>query len=580
MVVRSSWWWGLTILLGLCVPALGAGAADLGVRADFRIKYVASGVVYLAGGRNAGLREGLELTVKRIRPAEAGQEGSPGKRVVVIGKIKVISVAEVSSVCEIVSKQEDIAPGDFANLDEKDAETVTEQNAISGARKYPQVITFTEGDPLEEEAREFVPKPPLPEINRSRGLIGFEYGGIQTGGLAPGQTTQLGLILRADVTRIGGSYWNLSGYWRGRVDTGPLGPGQQSLDQLINRTYHMSMQYANPNSPWVAGFGRLYLPWATSLDTLDGGYFGRKVAKGVTTGFFAGTTPDPSSWNYNPDRRMAGGFVNFEGGSYDNVKYTSTLGVGVSTLGWRAERQFFFLENAVFYKQYLSIYHSLQADEPHVPNPTTPGTNSPGIQRSYLTIRVQPIKRLSFDVNHNYFRDFPTFDPLLVGTGLVDKILFQGLSVGSRVELPKHLAVYTAIGRNNQSQDTRPSWNKMFGFTMGQIWRTGIRGDIRYSKFDNTFGRGNYTLLSLSRNFGDSFRWEFTTGKQNYISPLTNDSRYRTLGTTIDWFPGKSLYFDFGFNRNHGTILNYNQWYMGIGYRFDSYRGRHHEAPK
>jgi len=93
------------------------------------------------------------------------------------------------------------------------------------------------------------------------------------------------------------------------------------------------MQYANPNSRWVAGFGRLYLPWASSLETIDGGYFGRQVGKAVTTGVFAGTTPDSTSWNYNPHRRMAGAFVSFEGGTFEETRYTSTFGLGISSIG-------------------------------------------------------------------------------------------------------------------------------------------------------------------------------------------------------------------------------------------------------
>jgi hypothetical protein len=168
------------------------------------------------------------------------------------------------------------------------------------------VVTFTEGDPLEDEARAEVPRPPMPSVNRARGCIGFDYGGIHSGdGL---NSTQVGLVLRADITRIGGTYWKLSGYWRGRL-LSHSSTVQPTLQELIDRTYTLSMTYDNPNSKWVMGFGRLYLPWAPSLDTIDGGYFGRRLHKGVTAGVFGGSAPDPASWNYEPGRRLAGTFV-------------------------------------------------------------------------------------------------------------------------------------------------------------------------------------------------------------------------------------------------------------------------------
>ena len=160
----------------------------------------------------------------------------------------------------------------------------------------------------------------MPEINRARGRIGFEYGGLQFAGPGGGNTTQLGLVLRADVTRIGGTYWNLDGYWRGRLDSRNNSSAPQTVNDLINRTYHLGVTYSNPNSHWVAGVGRLYLPWASSLDTIDGGYVGRRLSPSVTAGIFAGSTPDPSSWDYNPNRRIAGSFINFEGGTTTDAR--------------------------------------------------------------------------------------------------------------------------------------------------------------------------------------------------------------------------------------------------------------------
>jgi len=101
-----------------------------------------------------------------------------------------------------------------------------------------------------------------------------------------------------------------------------------------------------------------------------------------------------------------------------------------------------------------------------------------------------------------------------------------------------------------------------------------MRADIRHSHFDSSFGRGNYTLLALSRNFRESLRWEVTAGRQSFISPLTRDISYRNLGTTLDWFPGASFFVDCGFNRQRGTVLDYYQWFVEIGYRFDSFKAR------
>ena len=41
---------------------------------------------------------------------------------------------------------------------------------------------------------------------------------------------------------------------------------------------------------------------------------------------FGGSTPDPSSWDYSPNRVISGAFINFEGGEYNGLHYSSTSG--------------------------------------------------------------------------------------------------------------------------------------------------------------------------------------------------------------------------------------------------------------
>jgi hypothetical protein len=316
----------------------------------------------------------------------------------------------------------------------------------------------------------------------------------------------------------------------------------------------------------VAGFGRLYVPWATSLNTIDGGYFGRRVGRTATVGLFAGSTPDPTSWNYNPDRRIAGAFTSFEGGSFDRFRFTSTMGLGVSSIRWRIERPFAFFENSFFYKSVFAVYHTLEADRPRVEGMN--GRPTAGVSRSYVTLRVQPHARVAFDLSHNYFRDFPTFDPRLVSTGLVDKLLFQGFSGGVRVDLPRRLGVYANFGRSKSSSDTRRSLNQLYGFTVGDLPWVHLRADLRYSKFDSAFGRGTYRAVSLSREFGETIRVETQAGFQHFTSSLTQQSNSRYVGTTFDWFLGMHYFLGAGFTWNRGSLQDYNQAFLSLGYRF------------
>jgi len=377
----------------------------------------------------------------------------------------------------------------------------------------------------------------------------------------------LGLMARMDMTRIAGTYWNLSGYWRGRLNSNSFS-GTQTIQDMINRTYHLSMTYDNPGSRLVAGFGRMYLPWAVSLDTIDGGYVGARLGHGSTMGVFAGSTPDPTSWSYNPDRRIGGLFVNFEGGSFDSFRYSSTSGIGLSTIKGKLDRPFVFFENGIYYKRYVSVYDTLQADSPAGNQAVTaPG---PGIGRNFLTVRFQPHERIEFDANYNYFRDLPTFDPSLIGTTLLDKYLFQGFSAGVRLEVLKQIWLYTNLGRRSRSGDPTSSLNQLYGLTFGRIPWVRLRADAHYTRFNSSFGSGFYESVSLSRSLSDSFRLEVLGGKQSYSSPLSTNTSTNFLTSNIEMNVGFHYFMQGGYTVSRGVTQNYDQWLFTLGYRFDS----------
>jgi hypothetical protein len=323
-----------------------ARSDDPSLRTVFKVKYVAEGVAYLEGGRAQGLKEGMKLEVEDTNlPATQGDSANAADPRVV-AELEVSGVAETSAVTDIHSPKRPVKAGDLAYLSSSDAEALVQQRALSATRQYPAVISFTEGDTLDEEAREEVPRPPLPSVNRARGRIGFDAIETISHGTSSVTSSDVGMVFRGDITRIGGTYWNLSGYWRGRLTKESVA-SQKTLQNLINRTYHLNMTYDNPNSTLVAGFGRLYLPWAPSLDTIDGGYFGKRLSKGSTLGVFGGSTPDPSSWDYSPNRVISGAFINFEGGEYNGFHYSSTSGAGVSMVNWAVDRPFLLLEESL-----------------------------------------------------------------------------------------------------------------------------------------------------------------------------------------------------------------------------------------
>ena len=537
------------------------------VRTEFRVKYVNGTDVYIDGGRDSGLAEGTAIVLKQApsKKETAGHEESldPG----ILARLTVISVASSSAVCQVDSSTRELAVGDFVTLPQPEVEKLIEKNTLGNTRKYPMIISFTEGDPLEEEVRDAIPHPPLPEVNQARGRIGFDFSTMQGLGSNGFSSTTFGMVARADITRISGTHFNLNGYWRGRIQS-TAAPARSSIQDLINRTYQMSLTYVNPESHWTAGIGRLYLPWASSLEVIDGGYVARRMSSNSILGVFGGSTPDPTAWNYDPKRKLNGLFVNTHGGSFEEFRYSSTEGGGVELLGWSVDKPFFFAENDLSFKRIFSLYHSMQIDRPTA-NPSTPALNY-GVGQSLLSLRLQVHPRVGFDLTHTYFRDVPTYDASLVGTGLLDKYLFQGVNGGARIEFPQRITGYFTVGRSSTSSDAKGSWNTMGGASMARIWKTGLTADARYSKFNSAFATGTYRTLTVSRELNESLRLNLQAGRQAFASPLSKDNGSYFGNFFVDANIGARYFVESSFTTQRGGTQEYNQWTSTFGYRFDN----------
>ena len=540
------------------MPFVVTPAAARAPRISFRVKYIAEGVAYLGGGGNSGLTAGMKLTVWDGEPRSDDSANQ-----FEVAELRVTSVAEASALTEVRTFTRAVRPGDWAYLTVEDSVRLERESIQNTGKLRASSLRAGQPDGLTPETQ----PDSGAEENRMRGRIALDYSGIRSHGSTPGSSSQVGLAFRSDMTNIAGTHWNLQGYWRGRL-TQNSEPQEQTMQDYLDRTYTLQLYYNNPQSNWLAGVGRLYLPWAVSLDTIDGGYVGHRLARGVIAGGFAGSTPDPASWHYNRDQQIAGSFINFGGGSYDRLHYSSTSGFALSMLRWSLDRPFGFFENELSYGKYFSVYHSLIVDSPQ--GLTTGGIKpGAGISRSYLTFHIQPHPRISIDVYHNYFRDTPTAATQLVGTGLVDSLLYQGLNLGLRIEPVRHITLYSTVGQSDKTGDVRRSLNQMYGVTWSDIAHTGFRADLRYSKFDSSFARGDYRLFSLSHQLGDQMLWNAQFGTQSLNSPFTANHGSFFFDTSIDTNLGKRTFLQSGYTIERGLALTYDQWYISLGYRFD-----------
>src|SRR6516165_2166443 len=236
-------------------------------QAVFHVKYISDTTLYIDAGHNAGLQEGMKLSVVEPPPDGVVTEGIRYRGYPHVAELNVVSVADTSAVCDVISTNGELKIGQIAFLAPGSFEDRQLAQTAQEAEDYPILVGFTSGDPVDQEMRSSKVPNPLTEspVGTMRARFGFSYGGIQESGL---NSTQLGLMVDADLTHIGGTYWNFAGFWRGYLNTSSTnitGVNGQTLTDLVNRTYTVGFTYQSPYSPNIIGIGRLYLPWAPSL---------------------------------------------------------------------------------------------------------------------------------------------------------------------------------------------------------------------------------------------------------------------------------------------------------------------------
>jgi hypothetical protein len=193
-----------------------------------------------------------------------------------------------------------------------------------------------------------------------------------------------------------------------------------------------------------------------------------------------------------------------------------------------------------------------------------------GVAESLVSVRLQVHPRVTIDAGDTYFRQVPTYDPTLVGTGLLKQYLYQGVNGGARISFPIHITGYFSLGRSNASSDTKSSLNELFGATMANIWRTGFEADVQYSRFNSSFASGTFRNISLTRDLDERFHLSVQGGTYDYNSSLAAINNSYFVNTLFSTDLGAKLFVEGAFTTQRGGSTNYNQWTSTLGYRFDN----------
>src|SRR6516162_4404603 len=100
------------------------------VRTEFQVRYISGSDVYIDGGTSSGLVEGTQLILKQSTHLSetdpVNQAIEPG----IIARLKVVSVASTSAVCEITATKRDVSENDVLSLPDEELKKIIDKDAV------------------------------------------------------------------------------------------------------------------------------------------------------------------------------------------------------------------------------------------------------------------------------------------------------------------------------------------------------------------------------------------------------------------------------------------------------------------
>ena len=92
------------------------------------------------------------------------------------------------------------------------------------------------------------------------------------------------------------------------------------------------------------------------------------------------------------------------------------------------------------------------------------------------------------------------------------------------LDLPKHISLYAALGSSKASHGHEEFAERGVRRDLRQHLGAPVCSlDLHYSKFNSSFGSGQYESVSLSKNLTDKLRLQFLGGNQEFDSPAHSE---------------------------------------------------------
>ncbi len=469
--------WGiLAALIALGVAGqVGPAAAQEDAEPIAQILYASHNTVYLDKGEADGLTIDTELDVRR-----AGR---------VIGKIRIIYLAQHSASCEIVGILED------------EQFEVGDQASFVPAPQPPPETIFVKREAAEEfrEPIKLEPRETKFEVH-GRAALEWQYFGDNGSTSETFHQPSVYLSISGKRPRTGPFAFHLR--MRTKYNQRNRAFGTEVPEtEWTHRVYRASLSYADPARSVSIHLGRLFSADLPGAGNWDGALFEYRVDRFWRFGVLGGGEPGLSNSEPDFSRQKYGAFLSVNGPGHAGRRSQGTVALVGQYRSGRISREFGTFGCALLFGPKLSLRQDLEVDIKRNWR-RLPGEQRLALARLNTLVQYHPHTRLGIDLSYDHFQNVRRDENRDIPDSLFADAMQQGLRLGLRYKLSRSIRCGARAGyRVREDEDKQPFFGNA-DLRLSNVCGSGCSLLLRYSYADGRFVRSHAPTVDLRRRFG------------------------------------------------------------------------------
>jgi len=510
------------------------------------VKHVANMIAYVNIGKNHGVSVGDSLVISR-----------KGKR---MGTLFVRRISNLSSACRWKILKSKPRQGDHVKATRRNFNATASVFATSGDSSVFR-SAFKETTPQRKRSRKR-------NTRRSgwKGQVAFQSVLLNDLGSSGLNYQQFGARTRIKAKSVFGLPFDFRFRWRSRAHDRVRQIGSPFDSDWTHSVYEFGLISNRSAVNWQAGFGRILSPEIRGIGYIDGGLFSYRLNQKWQFGVAGGTEPNLSNSAFRTDAQKIGMFANFETGEIESRKLSSSLAFSSSYNKGEVNREFFYLQNNLWWGKNVSLYQTIEFDINRGWKKAAAG-NTIEASNFYLNLRVAPMNALSFFLNYDARKRLRTFESRSVPDSLFDETIRRGIRAGLTVRFNREISLSGNVGLRARNGNIKDTFSFSSALRARRLLRTRASLSLQLTFFSTQFSSAYRPAAYLRLPIGRRFSTSLAVGSYIYeIVNQTTSNRWAEIGGS--WQITRKISANLGYKLYAGGQIESQRFYFETGLSF------------